>query len=185
LCRAAAKPYLAGQHDNPAGTIVAVAATIPTTRLSLVPLRAEDADELAVVLGDKRLYEFIGGRPATAGELRDRYARLVAGSGDPDERWLNWVVRVRETGEAAGTVQATVRPASAAVAWVIGVPWQGRGYASEAARALVAWLRGQGATEIVAHIHPEHAASERVAAAAGLRLTGDVVDGERAWRLNG
>ena len=160
-------------------------ATIETARLTLAPLRVADADELAVVLGDEQLHEFIGGRPATAAELRERYARLVAGSGDPDERWLNWVVRTRETGEAVGTVQATARPASAAVAWVIGVPWQGRGYASEAARALVAWLREQGATEIVAHVHPEHAASERVAAGAGLRLTGDVVDGERVWRLNG
>jgi hypothetical protein len=37
------------------------------------------------VLGDKRLHEFIGGQPVTIAGLRDRYARLAAGSrGSPD-----------------------------------------------------------------------------------------------------
>jgi RimJ/RimL family protein N-acetyltransferase len=156
--------------------------TIETERLVLAPLRVEDADELAGVLGDKRLHEFIGGKPATAGELRARYARLVEGSGDPDELWLNWIVRLRVDDRAVGTVQATVTPARGAVAWVVGLEWQGRGYASEAARALVAWLRQRGIPEIVAHVHPDHVTSARVAANAGLRLTADVVDGEQVWR---
>jgi RimJ/RimL family protein N-acetyltransferase len=155
---------------------------IQTARLTLVPLRVEDADELAAVLADERLHAFIGGRPATVGELRERYARLVSGSGGPDERWLNWVVRLRHGGEAVGTVQATVTPTRAAVAWVVGVAWQGRGYASEAAGALVAWLAEQGATEIVANVHPEHGASERVAERAGLLPTDATADGERVWR---
>ena len=37
--------------------------TIGTERLMLTPLRVEDADELAEVLGDPRLHEFIGGGP--------------------------------------------------------------------------------------------------------------------------
>jgi RimJ/RimL family protein N-acetyltransferase len=74
---------------------------------------------------------------------------------------------------------------TAEVAWVVGVPWQGRGYASEAARALVGWLVEAGAGEIVAHVHPGHTASERVAAAAGLVATGEEVDGERVWRRPG
>jgi RimJ/RimL family protein N-acetyltransferase len=159
-----------------------VDATIETVRLELVPLRVEDADELAGVLDDERLHEFIGGRPATAEELRDRYARLVAGSGDPGERWLNWVVRNREGGRAVGTVQATVRGPRAAIAWVVGVDSQGRGYASEAALALVGWLEQQGVAEVVANVHPDHVASERVAARAGLEATEDTVDGERVWR---
>jgi hypothetical protein len=40
-----------------------------------------------------------------------------------------------------------------------------------------------GAGEIVAHVHPDHLASARVAAAAGLVATADEVDGERVWRL--
>lgn len=159
---------------------------IRTARLVLKPLGVEDADEMAKVLADDRLHEFIGGRPATLTELRARYRRLAAGSPDPQQAWLNWVVR-RRAGQAVGTVQATVTEtgdrASALVAWVIGIDWQGHGYASEAACALVDWLKGRDLADVVAHIHPEHRASERVAARAGLRLTSELVDGERVWRL--
>jgi RimJ/RimL family protein N-acetyltransferase len=149
-----------------------------------VPLRVEDADAMASVLGDERLHEFTGGRPATPEELRDRYARLVAGSPDPEEEWLNWIVCRRADSRPVGTVQATVRGRGAAhVAWVIGVEWQNQGFASEAARALVEWLREQGIEEVVAHVHPDHRASAAVAARAGLRPTEDEVDGERVWTL--
>ncbi len=159
---------------------------ILTDRLSLEPLRVDDADELAGVLGDERLHEFIGGRPLTAVELRERYAALVAGSPVPGEEWLNWTVRARANSEALGTLQATLRARgerrTAHVAWVIGVRWQGRGFASEAACALVEWLRARGVETVIAHVHPEHAASATVAARAGLRRTGERADGEDVWR---
>lgn len=167
------------------------AAVIGTGRLLLTPLRAADAAEMAGVLDDERLHEFTGGRPPSLAELRARYARLQAGSPDPAVSWLNWIVRLRASGQAVGTVQSTVTgdgPAagdelSAEVAWVIGRLWQGRGYAAEAATGLVAWLLSQGVTAITACIHPDHHASAGVAARAGLAVTGEVTDGERVWRL--
>ena len=161
-------------------------ATIETARLRLEPLRAENADEMAAVLGDERLHEFIGGRPPTVAELRDRYARLAAGSPSPDEVWLNWIVRCRTTSTAIGSVQATLavrsNPGKAHVAWVIGVDWQRQGFASEAACALVEWLRSQGIDDVFANIHPDHRASAAVARRAGLEPTDQYVDGERTWR---
>lgn len=164
-------------------------APIGTGRLLLTPLGPEDADELAEVLADPELHRFIGGRPASLQELRDRYRALQAGSPRPDEVWRNWVVRRRADGRPVGTVQATIRRRgggwTAEIAWVVGLPWQGQGYASEAARALVAWLGRHDVHEMVAHIHPDHLASARVATRAGLRPTGDQVDGERIWRRAG
>jgi RimJ/RimL family protein N-acetyltransferase len=152
----------------------------------LVPLRAEDADELADVLNDERLHQFIGGRPATRLELHDRFVVLAAGSPRPTETWLNWVVRRRLDSKAVGTVQATIRIAEgqevARLGWMIGMEWQNQGYASEAAIALVKWVRRQGADEIGAHIHPGHTASEAVAARAGLKQTEEEFEGERVWR---
>jgi RimJ/RimL family protein N-acetyltransferase len=163
------------------------APTIATERLLLSPLRAEDASELVDVLADERLHEFIGGRPDTLEELQGRYARLAAGSPRPNEVWLNWIARRRSDSQAIGTVQASLTDQdgrwTAHVAWVVGVPWQRQGFASEAARALVEWLRDQGAHEIVANIHPRHRASAVVAAHAGLRPTDDDVDGEQVWRV--
>jgi RimJ/RimL family protein N-acetyltransferase len=72
---------------------------------------------------------------------------------------------------------------TAEVAWVIGMGWQGRGYAAEAAAGLVGWLLGHGATVITACIHPDHHRSAGVAARVGLRPTEDMADGERVWRL--
>jgi RimJ/RimL family protein N-acetyltransferase len=159
---------------------------IETERLTLVPLQVEDADEMAVVLDDERLHEFIGGHPATANELRAHYARLVAGPARTDEVWLNWIVRRRADAQPVGTVQATVTSRDgrrcANVAWVVGTQWQSQGFASEAARALVDWLRGERAEEVVAHIHPDHRASAAVATRAGLEPTDDQVDGEQVWR---
>jgi RimJ/RimL family protein N-acetyltransferase len=167
-------------------------ASINTRRLTLLPLRECDAAEMAIVLGDERLHEFIGGRPYEPSELADRYRRLVAGSGQPDELWLNWTVRLatrddRDRGQAIGTVQAgiTMGGASpaAAIAWVVGMPWQGNGYASEAAQALVAWLAAWRPLTIIACIHREHLASQRVAERAGLAPTDREVDGEQVWEL--
>ena len=159
------------------------ATALRTARLELTPLTVADADAMATVLADEHLHEFIGGQPATVEELRARYARQVAGSGRPDEVWLNWIVRV--AGVPVGYVQATVEPpaGTADVAWVIGTPWQGNGYATEAAAGLVAWLRGRGLA-VTAAIAPGHRASERVAAAVGLSVTDELVDGERVWRLD-
>jgi RimJ/RimL family protein N-acetyltransferase len=160
-----------------------------TERLLLAPLVPGDADEMAGVLADPALHRFTGGRPATLQELRTRYAALAAGSGRPEEVWRNWIVRRRADARPVGTVQATITGDNggwtATIAWVIGVPWQGRGYAAEAARALVGWLARRDAPEVVAHIHPDHVASARVAARAGLLPTPDQVDGEQVWRLPG
>ncbi|HEX6443462.1 MAG TPA: GNAT family N-acetyltransferase [Streptosporangiales bacterium] len=157
---------------------------IAAERLVLEPLRVEHADEMAGLLADPALYAFIGGSPPTPDAVQARYERLVAGSPDPAVSWCNWVIRLREQGCLAGTVQATIGAdgGEAEIAWVVGSAWQGRGLASEAAGALVAWLRLRSVRTIVAHVHPEHRASAGVAAAAGLTPTGERQDGEVRWR---
>lgn len=160
---------------------------IETARLDLLPLAVEHADEMADVLGDPALHVFTGGAPHSARALRARYERLVAGSPDPAETWWNWVILLREEHRPTGTVQATVTTAEhglvAAVAWVVGTPWQGRGIATEAARGLTAWLREQDVRVIRAHIRPDHRASAAVAAAAGLAPTAHRHEGEIRWEL--
>lgn len=161
-------------------------AALDSERLRLEPLTVEHSDEMVPVLDDPDLHAFIGGRPATREELRARYEQLVVGqSRDGSERWLNWVIRRRDDGQAVGAVQATVteqdRGLAAEIAWVIGTGQQRQGFAREAAHAMVAWLREQGVTTIVAHVHPHHEASKAVARALGLEPTDALVDGEVRW----
>ncbi|MEV4110049.1 GNAT family N-acetyltransferase [Nonomuraea sp. NPDC049695] len=152
---------------------------IDTPALVLLPLRPEHADEMAVVLSDPGLHTFIGGVPLTAQELRARYERLAAGP----PGWRNWVLWSREEERLVGYVQATIEGGTAEIAWVIGTPWQGRGLATAAARALVAHLADEGIGTVIAHIHPDHAASAAVAGSAGLRPTDRWHDGEVRWEL--
>ncbi len=149
------------------------------------------------VLSDPRLYAFTGGTPPTTDELRARYERWLAGSPDPSETWLNWIISLRARPPAnqpptvVGTVQATItrngdHPAEAEIAWIVGTPWQGQGLATEAAQALVHWLQSQATATIgiiKAHIHPSHHASAAVARAVGLAPTDHWHDGERRWQL--
>jgi RimJ/RimL family protein N-acetyltransferase len=152
----------------------------------LVPLSPGHAGEMAAVLADPGLYSFTGGAPPTRQELRARYERWTAGSGDPEVSWCNWVIQLRNPRCLTGTVQATISTADeplAEISWVVGTRWQGQGIATEAARALIAWLAGQSVRTVIAHIHPRHQASAAVATAAGLAPTGELEDGEMRWCL--
>ncbi|MFI6153872.1 GNAT family N-acetyltransferase [Kitasatospora sp. NPDC051170] len=157
-------------------------ATLRSDRLDLPPIGPGHAEEMAAALDDPALYAFTGGAPATADELRVRYARLAAGSPDPAEAWGNWALRLRGSGELVGYVQATVRPDAAELAWVVGTAWQGRGLATEAARTLLAHLTAGGVTTALAHVHPDHHASAAVARSLGLHPTPHTVDGETRWQ---
>jgi RimJ/RimL family protein N-acetyltransferase len=152
----------------------------------LEPLRVEHAEEMAGVLGDDRLHEFIGGAPLTRDGLRRQYARQAAGrSADGTESWLNWILRRRRDHVAVGYVQATVSgdpPAeTAALAWMIGLGFQRQGYGREGAASAMRALSGRGIRSFTANIHPQHMASIALARDLGFRPTGEWVDGEIVW----
>jgi len=155
-----------------------ITAAFSTSRLTMLPLAPEYAEEMAGVLSDPALYTFTGGEPPTVDALRARYERQVAGPASADEHWLNWVIQAGD--ELIGYVQSTVTGTTAEIAWVIGSAWQGHGYAKEAAGGLVAWLTAKD-LRVVAHIHPEHLASAAVATAVGLSRTDQLDDGEYLW----
>ncbi len=106
------------------GVPVPAARRLTGPRLDLEPPRVDHAQEMAPLLDDPGLHAFIGGQPASAGELEVRYRRQVVGvSPDGSQRWLNWVLRCRQDGRAVGTVQATVTEEqdgpAAEIAWVV------------------------------------------------------------------
>ena len=110
---------------------------------------------------------------------------MVGHSADGTQGWLNWFARHRDSGAAVGTVQATMASEEgqtcAWIAWIVAVPHQGRGYAGEAAAAMSAWLRQNGVSVLIAHVHPDHRASIGVARRVGLAPTNVMVDGEVRW----
>ena len=179
-------PHLRRGHTEPTWeTRVVDDSTIRTERLTLRPLTVACAAEMVSVLADDELYAFIDGRAPTITELQARYQRLVAGSGNDDEVWFNWIVRRVSDGVAIGFMQADVTAGTVELAWLIGLRYQGSGFASEAAEALLDWFLQRGASRVTAHIHVDNLASHRVATQIGLSRTGEIDgDGESVWSVD-
>ena len=165
-------------------------APILTGRLLLQPVVEGDAEALAELFLDERMYRFTGGQPGTLDDLRATFARIqtdLANDRDGTAQ-RNWTVRRRADGQAVGMLQAVLGDGgrSAELAWAVGVSWQGRGIASEAAQALIVWLEARGVDTITAHINPDHRASIGVAAHAGLQPTEEFREHrgihEQLWR---
>ena len=137
---------------------------------------------MVTVLADSSLYEFTGGEAPDLTRLEERYRRLVQGPADLVEIWLNWIARRHVDDRTVGFVQASVTDDGADVAWLIGVEFQGQALATEAASAMLDWLVEHGVRRLIAHIHPFHVASQRVAQHIGLVLSDEVDDdGEELW----
>ncbi len=154
-------------------------------RLVLSPMVQGDACDLFELLKEPDLYRFTrDAPPSSADELRERI-RLWERRRSPegDELWLNWTLRLKASGQVVGYLQATVGDETAELAWVVGVPFQRRGYATEAAKRAAAWIREYLEVRYLkATIHPDHVASCRVASNIGLRPSGQLTEeGEQLW----
>jgi RimJ/RimL family protein N-acetyltransferase len=147
-----------------------IAPVIETERLLLRPHRAEDFDALAAMWADPVVVQYIGGRPSTTEES---CARLLRYAG----HWAlfafgYWAIEERASGRYAGDVgladfRREMTPSldgTPEAGWVL-APWaHGRGFATEAVRAALAWGDANlAATATVCIIDPPHAASFRVA----------------------
>lgn len=155
-------------------------AWLETARLDLVPQTAEALE--ALIDHDRaRLEALTGARwpeplvapPLMADALPWMRDQLRAEL--PPDRWWGWLIVVRATREAVGSLGLAGEPDAGAVqiGYTIYPPFEGRGYATEGARAAAAWaLRQPGVTCVRATIPPWHVASLRVAAKLGMRQAG-------------
>lgn len=146
---------------------------IRTERLLLRPVEPGDADFLVGLWTDPVLMEHLGG-PRDPEKLR-----AAIEQDDPHA----WVVVERVTGEPVGDCFLLDKEiegrAEREIIWVVAQKHWGRGFATEAARAVM-----QREPGLCALIHPENAASIRVAEKAGMRHEKDVDrPGNRRMRL--
>lgn len=155
------------------GSLVPTAVAVPslqTERLILSGHRLEDFAECLALWSDPEVTRHITGKPSTAEEVWARILRYVG-------HWAllgfgYWVVRERDTGRFVGEVgfadfKREVEPpfnGDPEAGWVL-APWShGRGFATEAVRAIIAWgAQHFGPRRIVCMIAPENTASIRVA----------------------
>ncbi len=161
-----------------------------TERLILRPHTLTDFADSAALWGDPVVTRFIGGRPFTAEEVWGRLLRYAG-------HWTLlgygfWVVRERASGAFVGEVglqdahRDIVPPLGASeLGWVLSPTAHGKGYATEAVQAALAWAETQlSAERLVCIIAPDNAASLRVADKCGFQETGrPVYHGETVVHL--
>jgi ribosomal-protein-alanine N-acetyltransferase len=136
--------------------------TIRTDRLEMFPLSADAIDAL-LEADDRRLRSLTGATfpppvappPYMADSLpvvRDRLR-----SGDRQAEWWNWLIVRRDDREAVGSVAFGGRP-DAEGAVLIGYAMypgrEGKGYATEAVRAMVDWAFAQPGVKVVRALAP-------------------------------
>jgi len=149
---------------------------IYTERLSLRLPTLGDFEESAAMWSDQGVVRHIGGRPFTREESWLRLLRHVG-------HWQLlgfgfWVVRERNGGEYVGEVglgdfRRETTPSflgDPEIGWVLARNAHGQGYATEAARAALEWMRVRHRFErTVCMIEPGNAPSLGVAAKCGFR----------------
>src|SRR5579872_2841064 len=143
---------------------------IETPRLRLRGHRIDDFADCASMWADPNVTRHIGGKPFTEEEVWARVLRYVG-----HWSWLGfgyWAVEEKSTGAFVGDVgfadfKRDIQPSIQGLpelGWVLDAHAHGKGYATEAVRAAIAWgTEHFGRSETVCLIHPENVASLRVA----------------------
>lgn len=162
-------------------------APIETERLSM-PVLGVEAIEALIAADTRRLEALTGatfpvplGPPPLMDDalpfMRDKLREAPA-----EAAWWARLIVLRATGEAVGSIGCVGPPdedGGIVVGYSVYSAFQGRGYASEALRALVAWALAQpDVRRVRATIPPDNAPSLTVAARAGLRPVGTDQDEE-------
>jgi RimJ/RimL family protein N-acetyltransferase len=151
---------------------------IQTERLILRPYREEDRPDFAALNGDPQVGEWLGGTLDRAGSdaLLDRLNAHITEHG-----WGAWAVERRSDGRLIGMTGLAPVGEVLPVAPAIEIEWRfvsdawGKGYATEAAQAVLAWgLANLDVPEILAFTADTNLASQGV-----MRKIGMVADPSR------
>lgn len=160
---------------------IAVAPTLDipvvvTERLRLRGHRIEDFAACSDIWGDPEVVRYIMGKPLSPEDVWARILRYVG-------HWALlgygfWAVEEKATGQMIGDLgmaefkRDVIRGFDGVpeLGWVLASRAQGKGYATEAVRAAVAWGQANlGTSRMVCLIHPDNVASIRVAEKCGFR----------------
>lgn len=158
-----------------------------TERLLLRGLELADLDAYAAICADPEVRRYLGdGRPLERSAAWREMAFLLGHWGL--RGFGQWAVVQRENGELlgrAGLWQPEGWP-GLEVGWVLGRPYWGRGFATEAALAgLNHAFSVLGAQQVISLIHPENERSIRVAERLGERYERQVELSRTPHRLYG
>ena len=148
--------------------------SLETERLLLRQWREDDFESYARICADPEVMRYLGGQPLTRMEAWRHMAYLVG-------HWQlrgygHWAVEEKSSGRLIGRM-GFFNPEGwpgFEVGWTLGRDSWGKGYATEAARHMLAHAFGDmGREHVISIIHPDNRASIRVAEKMGEQLEGE------------
>lgn len=155
---------------------------LETARLRLRPWEPDDAGFVLDLYSRWAVQQFIGNTPRVMVDPAEATERIGVWRAMDHPVHGVWAVEVKDTGTLAGTLLLKSIPASGPVplqpsgdteiGWHFHPDAWGRGYATEAATAVLAYAFKHGLPAVVAVTHPANAASQRVCTRIGLAHQG-------------
>jgi RimJ/RimL family protein N-acetyltransferase len=156
---------------------------LETERLVLRPFEEGDLDACYAIQSDLESARWLYNEPRTLAETRQLLERKIASDrffGEHD--WLSAAVIARETGQLVGDVSLqweSEEHKTAEIGFIFDRAHHGRGYATEAARAMLTLaFDGLGFHRVVGRLEARNAASARVLEKLGMRLEAHLVENE-------
>jgi RimJ/RimL family protein N-acetyltransferase len=150
--------------------------TLETERLKLRKFRESDWDPYAAMCADPDVMQYLG--PGKTLSRDDTWRAIASMLGHWQIRGYGmWALESKETGELVGRA-GFIYPAGwpgFELGWVLGKPYWGRGYATEAAREALRW--GYDVLKrdrVISLIRKGNKPSIKVAERLGSRLAGEV-----------
>ena len=145
---------------------------LTTERLQLRPMGIADATDIFRYASDPEATRFMTfARQHTIAEA-ESFARRCAQCWQ-DGSAFPWRISERATGAFIGAIELRLKPPKADFGYILCPPHWRRGFASEAATAVVAWAMAQPEIfRVWATCHPDNIASARVLEKSGLSREG-------------
>lgn len=156
---------------------------LETERLVLRPFAEDDVTWFHAIRSQPEVVRYLYGEPLTFEEARQKVAQLAASrSFSAEDDWFSAVIVLRDSGDAVGDVAfhwVSEQHRTGEVGFTLDPAHQGRGYATEAARAMLAWGFGAfGLHRIIGRTEARNAASARVLEKLGMRREAHLVENE-------
>jgi RimJ/RimL family protein N-acetyltransferase len=156
---------------------------IETGRLVLRPFRADDLAAFHAMHSDERVVRWLYNDARDEQEARELLGRKIAAAALSEEgQWLSCAITLRETGEVVGDLSlhwVSEEHRCGEVGFILAPAHQGRGYATEAAAALLPFaFETMGWHRLIGRTEARNKGSARVLEKLGMRREAHLVENE-------
>ncbi len=145
-----------------------------TPRLRLRRSRPEDAETISAYRSDPEVHRYQGWERTDPDGVRGEIEEMASRAPGAPGGWMQLSVEERETGQLVGDVGLSPvddEPYVIKIGYTMSPPFQGRGYATEAVAALIAYAFGTLRADVVrAYASADNLPSIRVAEKVGMQL---------------